>query len=49
MPEAVWVFEAKDFGPLVVSMDTKGRSLYDDVNARTRANLDRLLADKGLV
>ncbi len=49
MPEAVWVFEANDFGPLVVSMDTKGRSLYDDVNARTRANLDRLLADKGLV
>jgi tartrate/fumarate subfamily iron-sulfur-dependent hydro-lyase beta chain len=49
MPEAVWVFEANDFGPLVVSMDTKGRSLYDDVNARTKANLERLLADKGQV
>lgn len=43
MPEAVWVFEAKDFGPLIVSMDSKGKSLYDDVNAKTKGNLQRLL------
>ncbi|MDO9536813.1 MAG: FumA C-terminus/TtdB family hydratase beta subunit [Thermoplasmata archaeon] len=45
MPEAVWVFEAKDFGPLIVSMDSKGHSLYDDVNSKTRENLERLLKE----
>ena len=43
MPEAVWVFEARDFGPLIVSMDSKGQSLYDDVNAKTKENLQRIL------
>jgi tartrate/fumarate subfamily iron-sulfur-dependent hydro-lyase beta chain len=28
MPEAVWIFEVKEFGPLVVSMDSHGNSLY---------------------
>ena len=28
MPEAVWVFKVKDFGPLVVAMDSYGESLY---------------------
>lgn len=28
MPEAVWVFKVKDFGPLVVSMDSHGKSIY---------------------
>jgi tartrate/fumarate subfamily iron-sulfur-dependent hydro-lyase beta chain len=28
MPEAVWVFEVKDFGPLIVAMDSKGESIY---------------------
>lgn len=48
MPEAVWVFEAKEFGPLVVSMDTHGKSLYDGVNQHTKGNLDRILHEKGL-
>ena len=28
MPEAVWVFQVKEFGPLIVSMDSHGKSLY---------------------
>jgi tartrate/fumarate subfamily iron-sulfur-dependent hydro-lyase beta chain len=28
MPEAIWVFEVKEFGPLVVAMDSTGQSLY---------------------
>ncbi len=48
MPEAVWVFELDNFGPLVVSMDSKGKSLYVDVDNRTRANLDDILRRKGL-
>ena len=48
MPEAVWVFEARKFGPLVVSMDSHGNSLYVDVNAETEKNLQRILKSKGL-
>jgi tartrate/fumarate subfamily iron-sulfur-dependent hydro-lyase beta chain len=28
MPEAVWIFKAKEFGPLVVAMDSHGKSIY---------------------
>jgi fumarate hydratase subunit beta len=28
MTEAIWLFKVKDFGPLVVGMDSKGKSLY---------------------
>jgi tartrate/fumarate subfamily iron-sulfur-dependent hydro-lyase beta chain len=28
MPEAVWILEVKEFGPLVVAMDSIGQSLY---------------------
>ena len=28
MPEAVWLFKVKDFGPLVVAMDSHGNSIY---------------------
>jgi fumarate hydratase subunit beta len=31
MPEAVWVLEAEDFGPLTVGMDAGGQSLFEDV------------------
>lgn len=43
MPEAVWVFEAKNFGPLVVSMDAHGESLYDRVNELSRKKLEEIL------
>ena len=29
MPEAVWIFQMKEFGPLVVAMDSYGKSIYD--------------------
>ncbi|HIH77962.1 MAG TPA: fumarate hydratase [Halobacteria archaeon] len=38
MPEAMWVLKVKDFGPLVVAMDTKGESIY--------ANIDRLVQER---
>ena len=28
MPEAVWIFKVKEFGPLVVAMDSYGKSIY---------------------
>ncbi|MCK4332679.1 MAG: fumarate hydratase C-terminal domain-containing protein [Thermoplasmatales archaeon] len=30
MPEAVWIFKVKEFGPLVVAMDSHGKSIYKE-------------------
>lgn len=34
MPECLWKFRVKDFGPLVVAIDAHGHSLYRDVAQR---------------
>jgi fumarate hydratase class I len=43
VPEALWVIEVQAF-PAVVTMDAHGRSLHAEVEAQSRAALDRLLA-----
>ena len=42
MPEAVWHLEAKEFGPLVVGMDTKGRSIYAGLRKAALEKIDAL-------
>lgn len=39
MPEAMWVFNVRDFGPMVVAMDTKGRNIYADVDRLVQERL----------
>lgn len=41
VPEAFWVFEVEDF-PVVVTMDSHGGSLSDQVGARARARLKKI-------
>ena len=41
VPEALWVIEVRAF-PAVVTMDAHGRSLHAEIEARSRAALDRL-------
>lgn len=38
MAESLWVFEAKDFGPMIVAIDARGKNLYQEVkkSAQTR-------------
>jgi len=36
-PESLWKFRVKGFGPLLVSMDSHGGSLYTEVNALARS------------
>ncbi|MFH1106958.1 MAG: FumA C-terminus/TtdB family hydratase beta subunit [Candidatus Micrarchaeota archaeon] len=43
MPEAMWTLEAVRLGPLIVTMDAHGNSLYDAVSKKVKANLGRLL------
>jgi L(+)-tartrate dehydratase beta subunit len=42
MPECLWKFRVKDFGPLTVGIDAHGNSLYRDVQTRARAKLEEL-------
>lgn len=42
MPEALWVLKAKKFGPLVVAMDSRGNSIYQDIRDKAREMIDVL-------
>jgi L(+)-tartrate dehydratase beta subunit len=47
-PESIWKFRVKNFGPLLVAMDSHGGSLYKDVDAQTRARRANTLAKLGV-
>jgi L(+)-tartrate dehydratase beta subunit len=42
MPECLWKFRVKDFGPLTVGIDSHGNSLFHDVQERAKAKLEEL-------
>ena len=44
MPECLWKFRVKDFGPLIVGIDAHGGSLYREVQDRAKAKLEELYA-----
>jgi L(+)-tartrate dehydratase beta subunit len=44
MPECLWRFRVKDFGPLTVGIDAHGNSLYHDVQEAARKKLEELYA-----
>jgi L(+)-tartrate dehydratase beta subunit len=47
-PESLWKFRIKGFGPLLVSMDSHGASLYTEVNAQARDRRAAVLASLGV-
>ena len=47
-PESLWKFRVKGFGPLLVSMDSYGGSLYTQVNDAARAKRAAALASLGV-
>ncbi|MEB2399891.1 MAG: fumarate hydratase C-terminal domain-containing protein [Alcaligenaceae bacterium] len=46
-PESLWKFRIRDFGPLLVAMDSHGGSLYDEVNGEVKSRRDEILASLG--
>src|SRR3954468_23372778 len=42
MPECLWKFRVRDFGPLTVGIDSHGNSLFHDVQERAKAKLEEL-------
>lgn len=47
-PESLWKFAIRDFGPLLVAMDSHGASLYRTVADDARARRARVLAELGV-
>lgn len=47
-PESLWKFRIKDFGPLLVAMDSHGGSLYDAVRQDNQAKRAQVLASLGV-
>lgn len=44
LPECLWKFRVRDFGPLTVAMDAHGVSLYEAVKTRAGTRLEELAA-----
>ena len=44
MPECLWKFRVKDFGPLTVGIDAHGNSLYREVQDRAKEKLEEIYA-----
>ena len=44
MPECLWKFRVRDFGPLWVGIDSRGNSLFHDVQAAATKRLEDLVA-----
>src|ERR1041384_890706 len=48
MPESIFQFRVKDFGPWTVGIDAKGRNLQDEVQSAAKAKMGVLLAKMGV-
>lgn len=47
-PESLWRFRIRNFGPLLVAMDSHGASLYADVRRDVQQRRDKVLAGLGV-
>ncbi len=47
-PESLWKFRVRDFGPLLVAMDSHGASVYDAVRDDVNARRAQVLASLGV-
>ena len=47
-PEALWILEVDDFGPLVVAIDANGRNIFEDVKKEVAKKKERIYKNLGL-
>jgi len=48
VPEALWIFEVEEFGPLTVSIDAHGNNLFEDIKKRVEENKKQIYTKLGL-
>jgi len=47
-PEAMWIFEVEDFGPVAVAIDSHGNNLFLDVQKKVEENRQKIYQKLGL-
>jgi len=48
MPEAMWILEVEDFGPLIVAIDAHGNNLFEDVQKKVEESKQKIYQTLGL-
>lgn len=48
MPEALWILNVEDFGPLIVAIDTHGNNVFEDVQKQVEGNRQKIYERLGL-
>ena len=48
VPEALWIFEVEEFGPLTVSIDSHGNNLFEDIKKQVEENKKQIYTKLGL-
>ncbi len=48
MPEAMWILEVEEFGPLAIAIDSHGNNLFEDVKRKVEENKQRVYQKLGL-
>jgi len=48
MPEALWILEVEDFGPLTVAIDSYGNNLFEDVRKKVEENRPKIYEKLGI-
>jgi len=48
MPEAMWILEVEEFGPLAIAIDSHGDNLFEDVKRKVEENKQRVYQKLGL-
>jgi len=48
MPEAMWIFDADEFGPLAVAIDSHGNNLFTDIAKIVEGNKQKIYQKLGL-
>ncbi|MFX1318958.1 MAG: FumA C-terminus/TtdB family hydratase beta subunit [Promethearchaeota archaeon] len=48
MPEALWIMEVEKFGPLIVSIDSTGENLFEQISTNVERNRERIYRLAGI-
>ena len=48
MPEAMWILEVEEFGPLAIAIDSHGNNLFEDVKRKVEQNRQKIYQKLGL-
>jgi fumarate hydratase subunit beta len=47
-PEALWIFEVEDFGPLAIAIDSHGNNIFMDIQKKVEENKQKIYQKLGI-